>query len=152
MKRSALIATIALIVGAILVSRGLYSPLVTLPGISTVRFPEQYLGGPVLAVSIIVLLALGAVCTPFRERVQRFGLLCAGSGIGLAIASLLSIYRGAMDKVQQMNDASGQPSADVAAILAKMQLGTGAWFIGIGLTLMLIGVLHGVWKKSEPFS
>ena len=147
MKRSELFAVVALIAGTALIAWGLYSPLVTIPGIGTVRFPERDLGGPALARSIIVLLILATLFVPFRERARRLGLLCAGSGIGLAIASFLAIYRDAMEKLNQFNDMNGKPSADVALIFANMKPGPGMYALAAGFILCLLGTLHGVWRK-----
>ena len=141
--------SLAIVVGTALTGWGFYAPIVNLPGIGTVRFTENFLGGTGLAAAILALLLLALLAVFFRGGVQRAGLFCAGGGAGLALASLLAIHRGSMDKLQQLNDMTGQPSADVAAILARMKLGFGFWLIAAGLALWALGVAVALAKRNS---
>lgn len=136
MKRSLLtIAIMAL--GIALIAWSLYAPLVTIPVVGSVNFSTAYFGGKGLIWTILVLLILATPILSGRGSIQRFGWLLGGSGMGLLAGSLLGIYRGLLDQIQQLSDAGGH--ADVQLLLDKAQIANGMIVLGAGIVIWLAG-------------
>ena len=149
MKRTQLLAAAFFAGGTALIAWGLASPLVSVPGVPTLRFHEQPLGGVALTCGILVLLVLATVLFASRDRLRRTGVFCGGLGLGVAFGSLLAIGRYFLDKLKELNDMSGQPSADVKAIMALMKPGPGSYILAAGFALCLAGAVWALWTSDE---
>lgn len=145
MKRRVTFSSLVMVAGTVVAGWGLFAPLVRVPIVGSVRYTESHLGGPELAWTIIALLSLAVGCCAFPRRWQQIGWLCFGGALGLAAGSLLAIYRGTMDQVQQVAEA-----AEIEALLAKMEIGPGLFALGAGLVLWTGGLIWHLWWRPEP--
>jgi hypothetical protein len=143
MNRLTFFAILAMAVGTLLVAKGLYSPLVNVPLIGAIRYVEMSLGGKALALTVIALLGASTLLVGFPERANRLAWLFAGTGLGLCAASLLAIYRGTMDKLQELG------GEDVKTLLEKTQEQAGTAILALGILLFLGGIIVTLFERKQ---
>lgn len=143
MNRLTFFAVLTMLIGAILVAKGLFTPLVNVPLIGAVRYVDRTIAGRELAWAIIALIAAGTFFMGFQERGNRLAWLFVGTGVGLTLASLLAVYREIMDKLQELG------GDDVKTLLEKTQVQSGTFLIGIGIVLFLGGAIATLFERKQ---
>ncbi len=135
MSRIKLFAILAMGAGAVLIGRSLFADFISIPLVGVIRYSEMNLGGSELAITIVIVLGLATILIGLNDLANRIAWFLSGIGIGLTIASLVAIYRGMMDKVEELG---GQ---DVKALLAKTEFQPGVYLVSAGLLFFLGGMI-----------
>jgi chromate transport protein ChrA len=117
--------------------------------VGALRFTHTPLGGTVLAVIIVLLLLASATALSRSPVIRKFGSLCTGLALGTAVTSLVAIYRGEMEQLQQLADSG---TIDLEALLSRMEFSQGAYLLGAGLLLWLAGAVlaFAVPSRARP--
>lgn len=133
-----------MLAGAGLAGWGLFAPMARFPLIGGVVFSQPDFGGSkALACVILFLFTVAALLLRCEAVLRRLGGLASGMALGLLAGTFFIRHAWVTDKLQQLADATGQTDNGVEALLAKMETGPGFFFLAIGLSLWLAGL---VWQ------